>query len=102
MKLANLLLALGIDVRDKFFRQIRDAFGGNLRSIVCGGAPLDPKLVKDFNTFGITILEGYGITECAPLVAVNSPGKERCYSVGQPVYGCQVKIDPRQRRLCDL
>lgn len=94
MKLANLLLALGIDVRDKFFRQIRDAFGGNLRSIVCGGAPLDPKLVKDFNTFGITILEGYGITECAPLVAVNSPGKERYYSVGQPVYGCQVKIDP--------
>lgn len=93
MKLANALLAVGIDVRDKLFGQIREAFGGNLRSIVCGGAPLAPKLVKDFDTFGITVLEGYGITECAPLVAVNSPGKVRYHSVGQPVYGCQVKID---------
>jgi long-chain acyl-CoA synthetase len=93
MKLANLLLALGIDVRDRFFGRITEAFGGNLRSIVCGGAPLSPKLVKDFNTFGIILLEGYGITECAPLVSVNSPGKVRYNSVGQPVYGCQVKID---------
>jgi len=94
MKLSNFLLALGIDVRDKLFSKIKEAFGGNLRSIVCGGAPLDPKLIKDFETFGITVLEGYGITECAPLVAVNSPGKVRLCSVGQPVKGCQVKIDP--------
>jgi len=39
------------------------------------------------------VLEGYGITECSPLVAVNRPGKERDHSVGTPVYGCQVKID---------
>lgn len=93
MKLSNALLALGIDLREKFFGQITEAFGGNLRSIVCGGAPLAPKLVKDFYAFGIFLLEGYGITECSPLVAVNSPGKVRYHSVGQPVWGCEVKID---------
>jgi len=93
MKASNALLALGIDKRKEIFSQILDAFGGNLTSIVCGGAPLSPQLIKDFYSFGITILEGYGITECAPLVAVNSPGKIRFHSVGQPVYGCEVKID---------
>ncbi|MBE6574167.1 MAG: long-chain fatty acid--CoA ligase [Ruminococcaceae bacterium] len=93
MKLSNLLLKVGIDLRDKFFAQIKDAFGGNLRSIICGGAPLSPQLVKDFETFGITIVEGYGITECAPLVAVNRTNNIILHSVGHPVVGCTVKID---------
>ncbi len=93
IKISNALLKCGIDVRDKFFGQITGAFGGRLNSIVCGGAPISPQLIKDFNAFGIFVLEGYGITECSPLVAVNSPGKERFHSVGQPVKGCQVKID---------
>ncbi len=93
MNLSNTLLKCGIDIRDKMFGQITGAFGGRLNSIVCGGAPIAPQLIKDFNSFGIFVLEGYGITECSPLVAVNSPGKERYHSVGQPVKGCQVKID---------
>ncbi len=92
-KLNSALLFLGIDIRKKLFGQITGAFGGNLTSIVCGGAPLSPELIKDFYQFGITVLEGYGITECAPLVAVNSPGKVKLHSVGLPVYGCDVKID---------
>ena len=93
MKLNSAMLACRIDVRSKLFKQVTGAFGGNLKSIVCGGAPLSPDLIKDFYAFGITVLEGYGITECAPLVAVNSPGKVRFHSVGTPVHGCQVKID---------
>lgn len=89
----NALLSVGIDIRKKLFKEIIDAFGGNLKSIVCGGASLSPELIKDFYSFGVTVLEGYGITECAPLVAVNSPGKVRFRSVGQPVKGCTVKID---------
>ena len=91
--LENALFTVGIDVRKKLFREISESLGGNVKSIVCGGAPLSPQLVKDFYSFGITILEGYGITECAPLVAVNRPGKVKLHSVGQPVEGCQVKID---------
>jgi len=93
IKLSNGLRKIGIDQSDKVFAQITGAFGGNLRSIVCGGAPLAPQLIKDFDAFGITILEGYGITECSPLVAVNRPGKEKLHSVGTPVEGCRVKID---------
>ncbi|MDD4773627.1 MAG: AMP-binding protein [Eubacteriales bacterium] len=95
MWLSNLLLKLNIDIRDKLFADVRNALGGNLRSIVCGGAPLSPRLIKDFYCFGIIVLEGYGITECSPLVAVNRPGKERYHSVGQAVYGCEVKIDKK-------
>lgn len=91
--LSNFLLKLGIDKRKVFFKQILEAFGGNLRCIICGGAPLEPQLIKDFNAFGIVVLEGYGITECAPLVAVNRVGKERFHTVGTPVDGCRVKTD---------
>ncbi len=93
MKINGAMLACRIDVRSKLFKQVTGAFGGNIKSIVCGGAPLSPDLIKDFYAFGITVLEGYGITECAPLVAVNSPGKVKFHSVGTPVKGCQVMID---------
>lgn len=93
MKVDAGLLNLGVDVRKKLFGKITAAFGGKLESIVCGGAPIDPQIIKDFYHFGITVLEGYGITECAPLVAVNSPGKVKFHSVGLPVQNCQVKID---------
>ena len=93
MKLSDGLLKTGIDMREKFFGQITGALGGNLRSIVVGGAPMNPQIIKDFRSFGIYILEGYGITECSPLVAVNSPGEERDHSVGKPVYCSEVKID---------
>ena len=93
IKVSNGLRKVGIDMRSKFFSQITNAFGGNLKVIVCGGAPLSPQLIKDFDAFGITILEGYGITECAPLVAVNRMGKGRLHSVGTAVEQCQVRID---------
>jgi long-chain acyl-CoA synthetase len=93
MKMNAGLLNLGVDVRAKLFGQITAAFGGNLTSIVCGGAPIDPQIIIDFYHFGITVLEGYGITECSPLVAVNSPGKVRFRSVGTPVADVEVKID---------
>ena len=93
MKLSDASMAVGLDLRDKIFAQIRNSLGGNLRSIVCGGAPLSPELIREFDRFDIAIFEGYGITECAPLVAVNRAGKRRPGSVGQPVYGCMVRID---------
>lgn len=93
-KLALAALKLGIDIRPKLFSQITGALGGNVRSIICGGAPVSPSILEDFYAFGITIYEGYGITECAPLVACNPPDrKPRFGSVGLPVYGVSVKID---------
>ena len=93
MGVTKVLLPLHIDPRKLFFGKITETLGGNLKSIVCGGAPLSPELVMDFHLFGITIVEGYGITECSPLVAVNRPSKIKLHSVGTPVENCQVKID---------
>ena len=93
MKISDALLKVGIDMREKFFSQITGALGGNLKIIVVGGAPMRPEIISDFRSFGIYILEGYGITECSPLVAVNRLGSERPHSVGPAVECCQVRID---------
>ena len=92
MKISNGLRRVGIDLRKKFFGQILEVFGGNLESIICGGAPLDQRLIDDFEAFGIPILNGYGITECAPLVAVNRLGKQRAGTVGTAVENCEIKV----------
>ena len=69
--ISNGLRATGIDLRAKLFKSIHEAFGGNLKEIICGGAPIRPEIGKFFNDIGITLLNGYGITECSPLVSVN-------------------------------
>ncbi len=93
-KIALTSLKVGIDLRPKLFSQITSALGGDVKSIICGGAPVSPVVLNDFYTYGITIYEGYGITECSPLVACNPPDrKPRFGSVGLPVYGVSVKID---------
>ena len=93
MKVSDGLLKTGVDMRSKFFSEITDVFGGRLKSIVVGGAPLDPQIVKDFYSFGITVLQGYGITECSPLVSVNVPGRVKFDSVGQVVTDCEARIE---------
>lgn len=94
MVFSDSMLKMGVDLRPKLFAEVTAAFGGNLRSIVCGGAPIDPQILRDFYSFGITVHQGYGITECSPLVAVNRPGKIKFDAVGQPVDNCEVKIVP--------
>ena len=91
MKSTNLLLKTGVDVRKKTYKSIQDAFGGNLDYIICGGAALDPMYVKEFRTWGIEILNGYGATECSPVTAVNRPFYHRDGSVGQLVPGIEAK-----------
>lgn len=92
MKLSNALRRVGIDLRKKLFGEITAVFGGKLESIVCGGAPLDQRLIDDFDAFGVPILNGYGITECAPLVSVNRLGQQKAGTVGTPVENCEVKV----------
>lgn len=92
MKISGILLRLGLDIRRKLFREILDGLGGNLECIICGGAPLNTKYVEEFRHFGIEILNGYGITECAPVLAVNRNHYRRDGSVGLVLPGCQVRI----------
>ena len=92
MKSTDVLLKTGVDVRKKTYAAIHKVFGGNLEYIICGGAALDPMYVKEFRTWGIEILNGYGTTECSPVVAVNRPFHHRDGSVGQLVPGMEVKV----------
>ena len=92
IRLSNSLLKIGIDKRQKFFKQVLDEFGGNLAYIICGGAYLDVKYVKWFRSIGIEILNGYGITECAPVVSVNRNHYQKDGSVGVPCRDVEVKI----------
>lgn len=90
--ISDTLLKCGIDLRKIFFRSVIDAFGGNLELIVSGGAPIDEKYISAFKSFGITILNGYGITECGPVVAVNRNRFSVPGSVGLPLCCNEVKI----------
>lgn len=79
---SNLIRKVGIDQRKLFFKPIMESLGGNLQTIVCGGAPLRPDIVKGFEDIGISVYNGYGITECAPLIATNCTMKNIAGSVG--------------------
>ncbi len=92
-KVSRVFREVNVDVRKGLFRQVTGAFGGNLNKIICGGAPLDPQLVKIFAEFGIDIYEGYGITECSPLIAVTPYYAPKLSSVGPSVSCCEVRID---------
>lgn len=91
--ISNGLRKVGIDLRGVFFKSIHQAFGGNLREIVCGGAPIRPEIGKFFNDIGITLLNGYGITECSPLVSVNRLQFNDSSTVGIILPCCKVKLE---------
>lgn len=91
MRLSNFLLKIGIDIRKQLFSSVHSAFGGNLEYIICGGAVLNEKYIKEFGSWGISILNGYGITECSPVVAVNRNKYRRDRSVGYIIDCCTVK-----------
>ncbi|HEY8350228.1 MAG TPA: AMP-binding protein [Clostridia bacterium] len=95
IKVSNFLRKFGIDLRRKLFKSVLDAFGGKLELIICGGAYLDQEIIDTFESIGITILNGYGITECSPLISCNRNRYQKKGSVGLPILGSEVKIkDP--------
>jgi len=93
MKVSDLLRKVGIDIRRKLFASVLSAFGGKLELIICGGANLDEEIIRTFDSLGITILNGYGITECSPLISANRNEYRKPGSVGTPILACRVKID---------
>lgn len=94
-KISAFLRKFHIDLRRALFGKILTAFGGRLRYIVCGGAPLRGELVRTFEDYGITIINGYGITECSPLVACNRDRLASENTVGFPLSCLDLRIaDP--------
>ncbi len=90
---SNNLRKVGIDMRPTFFKQIHEVFGGRVVKLVCGGAPIRPELASFFDSVGITLINGYGITECSPLVCANRDRFNDYRTVGVRLPCVEVKID---------
>ncbi len=93
MKLSNALRKVGIDIRAKAFSSVRNGLGGKLRKVVCGGAPVPTDTAYFFDAIGITLFNGYGITECSPLVSVNADDDNDYRTVGYPLPCLEITID---------
>ncbi len=93
IKLSNILKKFGIDITHKLFKELYEPFGGNLIEIVCGGAILNPEVVKGLSDLGIHIVNGYGITECGPLVSLNADTIKAYASIGNVCSSFEYKID---------
>ncbi len=92
VKATKALRKVGLDTRSIVFSEVLSALGGKLKTMVCGGAATDPEAIKWFEDLGINVYQGYGITECSPLVAVNPLVNVHYNSVGLPIPGSRVKI----------
>ena len=93
LKASEALKRIGIDVRTKLFKDVHEKIGENLRFVICGGAPFNPEVCKALNDLGLTVYQGYGLTETAPVISAEYGGHTRLGSVGRPLEGIRVKID---------
>ena len=92
-KINRLFRLFKLDISRWLFRKLLAKFGGNLTNVIVGGAALRPEIAEAFDEFGINMYQGYGLTECAPLISANYPKKNKFGSVGQPVSYIDVKIE---------
>lgn len=88
-----ILARLGIDIRRKLFKDVHENLGGNLRLVISGAAALNPKISKALRAMGFNLLQGYGLTECSPIVAVNRMEVYNDAAAGLPLAGVSVKIE---------
>ena len=91
-KVSNVLLKCKIDIRRKLFKQVLDGLGGHLRFIISGGAPLDKKVAQGFNELGVDLVQGYGLTETAPVIAAENFKKKKYGSIGFPLENVEVEF----------
>ena len=92
IKLSNTLRVVGIDIRRKLFAQIHENFGGHLRMMISGGAAIAPEVVKGLQDLGIACVQGYGLTECSPIIALNRNCDFKNDSAGLPIPHGEIKI----------
>ena len=93
IKISQALLKVGIDIRRKVFSEIHANLGGELHLAVAGGAALDPEVEKGFNNLGINLVQGYGLTESAPVIAAETPKERKIGSIGKKFPSFEVKIE---------
>lgn len=94
MRVSDFLLnVLGVDIRKKLFKEIHETLGGRVRLVISGAAGINPEVSKGFHSMGIRLLQGYGLTECSPIVAVNTDKQFKHPSIGPALPGIEIRID---------
>jgi long-chain acyl-CoA synthetase len=93
IKLTNVLQQLGINLKRKIFKDIHNQFGGNVRLFIAGAASVNPETCSGFRNFGISTVQGYGLSECAPIVALNRDTYYKDDAIGLPLEGTEIKIE---------
>ena len=91
--ISNILLKLKIDIRKKVFKDIHNGVGGNIRLLVSGAAPIDKSVVIGFNTFGLNMVQGYGLTETSPVLSIENDRYKKMGSIGLPLPDVDIRID---------
>ena len=81
-----------MSIRKMLFSKVHKQFGGHVRLMVSGGAKIDKNILEDFRTMGFCAIQGYGMTETAPIITFNVPGRERSDSAGEVIKDVEVKI----------
>lgn len=92
-KVNRILRKFKIDIRRKLYKKLLMRFGGELTNVIVGGAALRQEIADAFDEFGINMYQGYGMTECAPLISANYPKANKFGSVGKPISYMDVKIE---------
>lgn len=92
-KVTRILNKAKIDIRRQVFHGVLDALGGKLRMVVLGASAADPKVIQGFNDFGVLCIQGYGLTETAPVLTAERPNHRRPGSVGIPLENVEIRID---------
>ncbi len=94
IKLSNGLRKIGIDLRRPMFKKVREGIGPDLKSLMVGGAPLKPEIIKFFWDIGFDVWNAYGLTECAPGLAAGNEKTSSAEAVGIPIAGAKMRITP--------
>ncbi len=94
IKVSNFLRgAFGLNLTKRIFKQLHEMLGGHVRLFVSGAAAIDPLIAKGFRDFGIHFIQGYGLTECSPIVTVNRDVCFKDAAAGLPLPSIEVRID---------
>lgn len=92
-KISNALLKCHIDLRKVFFKQILDNFGGHLRVVLYGAAPMNKDTIIGYNNLGIDLVQGYGLTETSPVISAETDERKRPGSIGLVLENLECKIE---------
>lgn len=92
LKLSGLLRKVGVDKRRSLFAKVHQTFGGSLRMLIAGGAAIDPAILSGMRDLGIETVQGYGLTECAPILALNRDVDYKDRAAGLALPGVEIKI----------